>query len=1040
MNVVKEFFGGSKKEKISVGGQVYKIPDEGQTLAHTAKTAKGYYYTEAGETKWFAVKRTPHPTVQAQQEVRILQDLQHDPNIIEYVASETTVATNDAGQPIPTTYLVTQLYGDPSTVYCRNKKNAGFYTPAMSFEIDEAEIVRVCQIMVNICRAVCTLHGSSPPVAHRNICLESIFLGSGGMPNEKGYDKTEEVVWRLGGFGSATTEAMQCRSALQVEQAYNEVHRSTQAEYRAPEMLDLRRSRIDQQVDIWALGVVFYRLLFLEAPFNGDAQNVVQNRFSLPSPARGTKIDEILHQMLAKEPSHRPDIWTLTNFFSDYLSELQHLEKSEPRCRPSNWTEQTLVDWCNVAPSSISIAPTPKGDSPKARKLEHDILSALEDESSGPMVAPSTPTGASAGIVVSHDGVEEISRPYVVTPQSGFDMEASVENPVVDDYDEVPRVHLVSEETFAERRASTPHLSLSRKGEGKVPRTVSAKFKDWVEKKGVSGKTLKLFHSDTPHAWVIRSTDVNFKSLKTLYLSKLVVHIKDVQKGTVHGDDAPLELQEAVRNVLYYLRLRPVSYNSLVAYKTLFVTHYIMQECDVEVQRVVHAFRRQLFEEIAHKWAGLDALKEDEAQKHLPLLHVVVVAYASYLQKRVEYFVKTNSLCAHSDEDAALLSDLFIRGVELVEDIKPPLVGKKVFHSSLLVKMVLDLEEIYKGLAPAPKTGRRWQQVEEGVAVARSRFEELSTLISEHMPELQLSPHSGAAISPAVSPRCTNLRLPSVPQHEGQTGMVRSASSPAQTVGEFENTYQPSVAASAAGPPEDSFAISAHSSPGVPAVMRDAQNVFDVEELYYMFEVRRCGDISVQCLSLRGGNESCCDCSAPVTSVNCNIGVFLCTGCAALHDTLGLGHSKPIEASFNPHEIDQLHRIGNDNARAVWLGALLSDTPSHKLVEDRKMLPHLNPEARPDEFHEFMVNKYILRKYIGRLLTAEQSIRGMTWFTGEDEEEGECGMGARQATVPVTEGASDNLIFFSPEKEEKVEKESSKELLVEDPLISVCLF
>lgn len=111
------------------------------------------------------------------------------------------------------------------------------------------------QAFHDMAMALAHLHAQPQPLAHRDVKPENfIFSEVDGR-------------WRLCDFGSATTESFQYVSGMAsyiVAAEEDKIHRYSTPQYRAPEMCDPRRGEaISIAVDVWALGVALYKVLFL---------------------------------------------------------------------------------------------------------------------------------------------------------------------------------------------------------------------------------------------------------------------------------------------------------------------------------------------------------------------------------------------------------------------------------------------------------------------------------------------------------------------------------------------------------------------------------------------------------------------------------------------------------------------------------------------------------------------------------------------------------------------------------------------------------
>lgn len=121
--------------------------------------------------------------------------------------------------------------------------------------------------------------------------------------------------------------------------------------YLAPEVW--MRMPLDHKVDIWSLGVSFYRLIFIRRPFEAAskrelARKVVEDfpRFDISHP-----FNAILQRMLHKNPRQRPSARELLNdpIVQLYLTILAHLDFRIPREHQEIYTAHILpVNWQSV--------------------------------------------------------------------------------------------------------------------------------------------------------------------------------------------------------------------------------------------------------------------------------------------------------------------------------------------------------------------------------------------------------------------------------------------------------------------------------------------------------------------------------------------------------------------------------------------------------------------------------------------------------------------------------------------------------------------
>jgi AP2-associated kinase len=129
--------------------------------------------------------------------------------------------------------------------------------------LTEAEIL---QIFVDVCEGVAYMHNSRPPLLHRDLKVENIL-------------QSTATSFKLCDFGSATTVAPRPPATTQEIRALEaDLNRHTTLQYRAPEMVDpyLRRA-VDEKSDVWALGVLLYKLCYYTTPFEEHGPLAILN-------------------------------------------------------------------------------------------------------------------------------------------------------------------------------------------------------------------------------------------------------------------------------------------------------------------------------------------------------------------------------------------------------------------------------------------------------------------------------------------------------------------------------------------------------------------------------------------------------------------------------------------------------------------------------------------------------------------------------------------------------------------------------------------
>ncbi|CAD6948046.1 unnamed protein product [Tilletia controversa] len=288
----------------------------------------------------------------------------------------------------------------------------------------EAEILH---IFAQVCEGVAHMHHQDPPILHRDLKVENILLvpppTSQGPPGSLAScsHHAESISFKLCDFGSAVSirsrsppASMDAARALEAD-----LNRHTTLQYRAPEMVDVYRRppvAIGEPADIWALGILLYKLCYYTTPFeeNGGGPLAILNvryRFP-PQPAYSESLKGVIKSILVERPEARPSIDRLRvnvarlRNTSPPAEALQRVaaEDGVPMSSSSSSSTKALpsssqsgtgkaslasVSTSSSAPSTPDLAsslssplpPLPTRASPNAAALEDDLITFRDDAS-----------------------------------------------------------------------------------------------------------------------------------------------------------------------------------------------------------------------------------------------------------------------------------------------------------------------------------------------------------------------------------------------------------------------------------------------------------------------------------------------------------------------------------------------------------------------------------------------------------------------------------------------------------------------------------
>jgi AP2-associated kinase len=139
-------------------------------------------------------------------------------------------------------------------------------------------------------------------VAHRDLKPENVLIAK---------TRSAGNIYKLCDFGSCSSKSIDTSTIAGRGEAEEDVERNTTIEFRAPEMCDLFRGHVlDTRVDVWALGVLLYRLAFYALPFEQESNLAILNgNFEIPPPGTArnpysANVGKVITACLQQEPAY----------------------------------------------------------------------------------------------------------------------------------------------------------------------------------------------------------------------------------------------------------------------------------------------------------------------------------------------------------------------------------------------------------------------------------------------------------------------------------------------------------------------------------------------------------------------------------------------------------------------------------------------------------------------------------------------------------------------------------------------------------------
>jgi len=201
--------------------------------------------------------------------------------------------------------------------WCSGGGLIDFMNTRLQNRLTEPEILK---IISDASEGVACMHYLKPPLLHRDLKVENILISSAPTSSKK--------LYKLCDFGSTAPPRPAATNAAEGRLIEEDVQRHTTLQYRSPEMIDVYRKKpIDEKSDIWALGVLLYKLCYYTTPFEEQGQMAILTaRFKYPAypvfsdrlklligKASGlSSILDLMHDtatMLAEDSKKRPNIY-----------------------------------------------------------------------------------------------------------------------------------------------------------------------------------------------------------------------------------------------------------------------------------------------------------------------------------------------------------------------------------------------------------------------------------------------------------------------------------------------------------------------------------------------------------------------------------------------------------------------------------------------------------------------------------------------------------------------------------------------------------
>lgn len=183
--------------------------------------------------------------------------------------------------------------------FCNGGGLIDFMNTRLQHRLTEPEIIN---IFADIAEGVACMHYLKPALLHRDLKVENVLITNGPVKKR----------FKLCDFGSAAPPRPAPTTVVDCRLMDEDIQKHTTLQYRSPEMVDVyRKQPINEKSDIWALGVLLYKLCYYTTPFEDQGQLAILNAsYRYPSyPVFSDRLKSLIAMMLKENHQSRPNIY-----------------------------------------------------------------------------------------------------------------------------------------------------------------------------------------------------------------------------------------------------------------------------------------------------------------------------------------------------------------------------------------------------------------------------------------------------------------------------------------------------------------------------------------------------------------------------------------------------------------------------------------------------------------------------------------------------------------------------------------------------------
>ncbi|ORX39956.1 kinase-like domain-containing protein [Kockovaella imperatae] len=242
--------------------------------------------------------------IEVKKEIEVMKALPVNPYLVQYLGS----AHKDLPDGTHEVFILMEFAAGGGIIDLLNRRLR-----------DRLKEIEILNIFTDVCEAVAAMHALPKPLVHRDLKIENVLAAPSSSPPLP--QRPSPFTFKLCDFGSTTYPASRPpTSKIEADALAMDLDAHTTLQYRSPEMVEpMLGYAVGLPSDVWALGVLLYKLCYYTTPFEDHGTLAIVNaKYTFPQyPVYSPKVQHLIASMLVEQPSRRPTVFEVLRVAHD---------------------------------------------------------------------------------------------------------------------------------------------------------------------------------------------------------------------------------------------------------------------------------------------------------------------------------------------------------------------------------------------------------------------------------------------------------------------------------------------------------------------------------------------------------------------------------------------------------------------------------------------------------------------------------------------------------------------------------------------------